>query len=159
NGMTSWRLCHELVESGAIDELDVVVIGQEPLPAYDRVRLTSLLGGSRGEDLVLAGEEGYAEVGIELFLRESVTHIDRDECLVRTDRGKHILYDRLILATGSTPFVPPIPGAERRGVFVYRTVDDLQAVRAYGVGRRRAVVIGGGLLGLEAARAVLDLGL
>ena len=159
NGMTSWRLCHELVDVGATAELDVIVVGQESLPAYDRIRLTTLLGGSRVQDLLLAGEDWYASVGIELLLGETVVQIDRQECSIGTDRGREIFYDRLILATGSTPFVPPIAGAGRRGVFVYRTVDDLQAVRAYSSGRQRAVVVGGGLLGLEAAKAVVDLGL
>jgi nitrite reductase (NADH) large subunit len=159
NGMTSWRLCHELVECGAVAELNVVVVGDERLPAYDRVRLTALLAGARPEDLLLAGEAWYAEAGIELLLGETVTQIDRDECLVRTARGHEILYDVLVLATGSVPFVPPIAGTEKRGVFVYRTVDDVEAIRAHVGARRRAVVIGGGLLGLEAARAVVDLGL
>lgn len=159
NGMTSWRLCHELVESGAASELDVIVIGKEPVPAYDRVRLSSLLGGSRVEDLVLADADWYADAGIELLLGETVVAIDRDECVVRTDRGRDIQYDLLVLATGSTPFVPPIDGTDRRGVFVYRTIEDLQAIRSYGRDRKRAVIVGGGLLGLEAAKAVRDLGL
>jgi nitrite reductase (NADH) large subunit len=159
NGMTSHRLCHELVEHGVLDQLRVVVLGAERHPAYDRVRLTSLLQGGSVEELLLAGPEWYARVGIELHLGEPVEAIDRDECLVRTVLGREVPYDRLVLATGSAPFVPPIPGAHLRGVFVYRTIEDLQAIRRHARGRSRAVVVGGGLLGLEAARAVLDLGL
>jgi nitrite reductase (NADH) large subunit len=159
NGMTSWRLCQELVESGAAEALRIVVFGAERFPAYDRVRLTSLLGGGRVEDLILAGEDWYADAGIELRLGDPVVAIDREECLVRSASGAEIFYDRLVLATGSVPFVPPIPGASLPGVFVYRTIDDLQAIRAAARGRGRAVVVGGGLLGLEAARAAADLGL
>jgi nitrite reductase (NADH) large subunit len=157
--MASARLCHELVAVGAIDDLDVIVVGRERRPAYDRVRLTSLLRGTRVEDILLASEAWYADAGISLLLGESAVEIDRDQCSVRTDVGREILYDFLVLATGSVPYVPPIPGTARPGVFVYRTVDDLETVRAFAAGKARAVVVGGGLLGLEAARAVADLGL
>ncbi len=159
NGMTSWRLCHELAESGAAEHLRVIVIGEERHPAYDRVRLTSLLSGTRSEDLFLATPGWYARAGIELHLGERVVSIDRDECAVTTTTGNVFRYDRLVLATGSVPFVPPIAGAEGSGSFVYRTVDDVEALRGQAERCRTAVVIGGGLLGLEAARAVHDLGL
>jgi len=158
NGMTSWRLCHELVSNRAGANLRIVVIGQEEHPAYDRVRLTSLLAGASIDELLLAGREWYSRAGIELHLGETVIAIDRERRLVRSDR-RTIAYDELVLATGSVPWVPPIPGADRPGVFVYRTIADLEAIRRYGSRRRRALVVGGGLLGLEAAKAVVDLGL
>lgn len=156
--MTSWRLCHELVASGVHAGVRIVVVGQEPHPAYDRVRLTSLLAGASVDDLLLAERGWYESVGIELHLGETVTEIDRKNRFVRAG-ARTLGYDRLILATGSVPFVPPVLDAKRPGVFVYRTVADILAIRLYGSGRRKAVVIGGGLLGLEAAKAVYDLGL
>ena len=139
NGMTSWRLCHELVECGATAALRVVVFGAERYPAYDRVRLTSLLGGGRADDLVLAGEEWYAGAGIELHLGDPIVAIDRDECLVRSASGLEVYYDRLVLATGSVPFVPPMPGTDLPGVHLYRTIEDLQTLRLAARGRRRAL--------------------
>src|SRR5436190_5443606 len=110
NGMTSWRLCRELVDSKAIDDLRVVVIGGERFPAYDRVRLTSMLSGNHAEDLILASEEWYAENDIELRLGDPVTVIDRENCLVRPHAGEVIAFNRLVLATGSVLFVPNLPG-------------------------------------------------
>src|SRR5258706_15606807 len=158
--MMSFRLCKRLVECRACPEsLRMVVFGEEPRPAYDRVHLTELFSGKTPDDLCLAPEGWYAENGIELHLGDPVVAVDRDECLIRSARGVVALYDRLVFATGSRPFVPPVPGVELPGVFVYRTVEDLAALRAYAGERARAAVIGGGLLGLEAARAVHDLGL
>jgi NADPH-dependent 2,4-dienoyl-CoA reductase/sulfur reductase-like enzyme/bacterioferritin-associated ferredoxin len=160
NGMMSYRLCRRLVECGAAPgPMRVVVFGEEPRPAYDRVHLTELFAGRSEEDLCLAPESWYEEHGIDLRLGDPVVAIDRDECEVRSAAGVTVPYDRLVLATGSRPLVPPIPGADLPGVFVYRTVDDLRAILIRARGAARAAVIGGGLLGLEAARAVHALGL
>jgi nitrite reductase (NADH) large subunit len=160
NGMMGFRLARKLVECGATPgPLRVVMIGEEPRPAYDRVRLTELLEGRAESDLTLAPTSWYEEQGIELHLGDPVLRIDRSECTVHTGSGVVVPYDRLVLATGSRPFVPSIPGVELPGVFVYRTVDDLRAIIARSRGAARAAVIGGGLLGLEAARAVHELGL
>src|SRR5581483_11372348 len=97
--------------------------------------------------------------GIALHLAEPIVEIDRDQGWVVSARGRRVAYDALVLATGSAPFVPAIPGTELPGVFVYRTIDDLEAIRAWSARARRAAVIGGGLLGLEAAKAAVDLGL
>ncbi|TMB59251.1 MAG: nitrite reductase (NAD(P)H), partial [Deltaproteobacteria bacterium] len=101
----------------------------------------------------------YASCGITLHLGERVIEIDRTARIVVSSAGRRVAYDALVLATGSAPFVPAIPGVETPGVFVYRTIEDLDAIRAWSARARRAAVIGGGLLGLEAAKAVHDLGL
>lgn len=160
NGMVGWKLCQRLVEIGATKgALRLVVFGEEPRPAYDRVHLTELFEGKTEDELTLAHEDWYASNGIELHLDDPVVLVDRAECLVRSAAGVEVMYDRLVFATGSAPFVPPIPGTDLPGVFVYRTVEDLHAIMEYGRMGVRAAVIGGGLLGLEAAKAVFDLGL
>src|SRR5215831_11015343 len=100
NGMTSWRLCRELAERSAACAMRIVVIGNEPVPAYDRVRLTTLLSGASISGLLLSGAEWYAAAGIELQLGREVTAIDRGRHLVRTSDGREVGYDRLVLATG-----------------------------------------------------------
>ena len=159
NGMMSFRLCQKLVECGAEKLLEIVVFGEEPRPAYDRVHLTDLLSGKTADDLTLAPPSWYAEHGIALYLGDPVVEINTDDCLVRSASGLVVPYDRLVFATGSRPFVPPIPGVDLPGVFVYRTVEHLHAIMDHGYGVERAAVIGGGLLGLEAAKAIYDLGL
>jgi nitrite reductase (NADH) large subunit len=159
NGMMSWKLCQKLVECGAQTALRIVVFGEEPRPAYDRVHLTELFSGKTTEMLTLAPIEWYEDNGIELYLNDPVVLIDREECRVRSASGMEVLYDRLVFATGSRPFVPPMEGTSLPGVFVYRTVEDLYDIMDYARESARAAVIGGGLLGLEAAKAVYDLGL
>jgi nitrite reductase (NADH) large subunit len=159
NGMTGFRLCQKIVECGAHAVLDIVVFGEEPLPAYDRIHLTELFSGKTIDDLTFAPREWYEQNGIELRLGDPVVAIDRGEGVVRSASGFEVPYDRLVLATGSRPFVPPIEGVDLPGVFVYRTVEDLAAIMRHGHSLKRAAVIGGGLLGLEAAKAVYDLGL
>src|SRR5512132_939255 len=157
--MRSFRLCQKLVECGAEKLLEIVVFGEEPRPAYDRVHLTDLLSGKTADDLTLAPPSWYADHGIALDLGDPVVEINTDDCLVRSASGLVVPYDRLVFATGSRPFVPPIPGVDLPGVFVYRTVEHLHAIMDHGYGVERAAVIGGGLLGLEAAKAIYDLGL
>lgn len=159
NGMMSFRLCQKLVECGAEKLLEIVVFGEEPRPAYDRVHLTDLLSGKTADDLTLAPAGWYADHGIALYLGDPVVEISTDDCLVRSASGLVVPYDRLVFATGSRPLVPPIPGVNLPGVFVYRTVEHLHAIMDHGYGVERAAVIGGGLLGLEAAKAIYDLGL
>ena len=159
NGMMCWKLCQKLVECGAQKLLEIVVFGEEPRPAYDRVHLSELFSGKTAEDLTLAPAEWYAAHGIALYLGDPILEINTDDCYVRSASGLEVPYDRLVFATGSRPFVPPIPGVDLPGVFVYRTVEHLEAIMEYGGAVKRAAVIGGGLLGLEAAKAVYDLGL
>jgi len=142
----------------AITERDpswaVTVLAEEPRPAYDRVRLSAFFDGVGAEGLSLASDLP----GVDLRLGEPATALDRAARTVRTASGSHP-YDKLVLATGSAAFVPPIEGADLDGVFVYRTIEDLEAIKARAEGRRHGVVVGGGLLGLEAAGALRLLGL
>jgi len=159
NGMVGHRFCEELATRRTDPGLRIVCFGEEPRPAYDRVHLSDLFSGRSAHDLQLADAAWYAAHGIDLCLGERVVAIDRTHGRVHTTRDREMTYDALVLATGSAPFVPPIPGTDQAGVFVYRTIEDLEAIRAWGATARCAAVIGGGLLGLEAAKAVRDLGL
>lgn len=159
NGMVGFKLCEKLIEAKEEHLYEIVVFGDEPRPAYDRMQLTSYFSGKQPKDLELAPAEWYAEKGISLHVGERVVSIDRKRKHLRTDAGLEIAYDKLVLATGSYPYVPEIEGADVSGVFIYRTIEDLQKIEAYSKGCERAAVIGGGLLGLEAAKAFQDLGL
>ena len=156
NGMVGQRLLEKVA---AAARFDITVLCEEPRAAYDRVHLTSLFDGKTADDLLLAATDFYSTHEIALHLSERATAIDRDSRIVTTSTGRRLPYDRLVLATGSYPFVPPIPGRERDDCFVYRTIEDLEAIAATGRRARSGVVIGGGLLGLEAAKALHDLGL
>jgi nitrite reductase (NADH) large subunit len=136
-----------------------VTFCEEPRAAYDRVGLTSFFAHRDAEKLMLARMEWYEQVGIELHVGDRACVIDRESKTVQSSKGVEIAYDKLILATGSFPFVPPIPGINKKGVFVYRTIEDLQHIIEYSKHSQRCAVIGGGLLGLEAAKAAYDLGL
>ena len=159
NGMVSHKLCTRLVEQPAGGRFKIVVFGEENQPAYDRVHLTQFLSGRMPEQLELAPRSWYEQHNIELHLGDPVTTIDREKKTVRSAGGREVQYDQLVLATGSRAFVPPIEGRDLPGVFVYRTLDDLAQIKAYAANCRRAAVLGGGLLGLEAAKALQDLGL
>lgn len=137
----------------------ITVLGEEPRPAYDRVQLSSFFSGKSADDLSLAPPGFFERHGIALHLGDKALTIDREAKRVHSARGLEIAYDALVLATGSYPFVPPVPGRDRPGCFVYRTIEDLEAIQAAGPDARIGIVIGGGLLGLEAAKALRDLGL
>lgn len=149
-GPTAHRLVEALTGKGF--DGTVTVIGEEPRPAYDRVALTSYLSGTTVEDLTYE-----VPAGIVTRLNSRVTGIDRDSRQVTLADGDIEPYDVLVLATGSAPFVPPVPGAEH--AFVYRTIEDLDAIRVAAKDAVEGVVVGGGLLGLEAADALRSLGL
>ena len=158
NGMVGHHCIEQLVEQGALAHYQVHVFGEERQRAYDRVHLSEYFGGRDAESLALCAADYYSEHGVHAHLHEAVLEIDREQQEVVTANGR-IAYDKLILATGSYPFVPPIPGADGNSRLVYRTLDDLDAIRAAAAGARRGVVVGGGLLGLEAANALKSLGL
>ena len=158
NGMVGHHCIEQLVEQGALAHYQVHVFGEERQRAYDRVHLSEYFGGRDAESLALCAADYYSEHGVQAHLHEAVLEIDREQQEVVTANGR-LAYDKLILATGSYPFVPPIPGADGNSRLVYRTLDDLDAIRAAAAGARRGVVVGGGLLGLEAANALKSLGL
>ncbi len=158
NGMVGHHCVEQLIERGALARYQVHVYGEERQRAYDRVHLSEYFTGKDAEALAL-GEPGlHARHGVHLHLGVPVLEIDRERREVVTAEGRQA-YDRLVLATGSYPFVPPIPGAEGRSRLVYRTLDDLDGIREAAACARRGVVVGGGLLGLEAANALKSLGL
>ena len=152
NGMVG----HRFVElAAAIPGVGITVIGEEPRTAYDRVHLSAYFTGVGAGDLALAPPPSSAAVHVG----ERVTEIDRESKTVRTDGDRRLSYDTLVLATGSYPFVPPIDGRDLAHCHVYRTIEDLDAIRASGAGAEVGVVVGGGLLGLEAANALKNMGL
>jgi nitrite reductase (NADH) large subunit len=162
NGMVGQRFLEKLP---APETLEITVMGEEPRPAYDRVRLSAFFSGKTAEDLALVPPGFFETCGITVRLSARAVSIDRAARTVQTAAGDRVVYDKLVLATGSVPFVPPVPGRDRTACHVYRTIEDLEAIRASAerarAGARAAVgvVIGGGLLGLEAARALRELGL
>jgi nitrite reductase (NADH) large subunit len=156
--MVGQRFLESLTKDGIAD-LAITVLAEEPRLAYDRVNLSKYFSGSSAEDLTLTTREFFDRNGIDLHSGDAVASIDRAGKRVITQSGAEYEYDILILATGSSAFVPPIPGKDRPGVFVYRTIEDLVAISEAGRNSTRGVVIGGGLLGLEAAKALKDLGL
>jgi nitrite reductase (NADH) large subunit len=157
NGMVGHRFVERLVAAGG--DLDITVIGEEGRPAYDRVNLSKFFDGDDADALTLPAPGWYERAGVRLVLGDPVTQLDRSGKVLTTRSGLTLGYDRLVLATGSSPFVPPIEGRDAAGCFVYRTLDDLEAIRAHAAGANVGAVIGGGLLGLEAANALRNLGL
>ncbi len=159
NGMVGQRFCEKLIEFDATRRYRLVTFCEEPRAAYDRVGLTSFFAHRDAEKLMMQRREWYQEHDVELHLGDRACEIDRSHFMVRSQKGAEIEYDAVVLATGSYPFVPPTPGVDKQGVFVYRTIEDLERITKYAERSQSAAVIGGGLLGLEAAKAVLDLGL
>ncbi|MBH9738882.1 nitrite reductase large subunit NirB [Vibrio navarrensis] len=159
NGMVGHQLVEQLVAGGSHLQKRIVVIGEERFIAYDRVHLSGLFAGQSHQDLLLSSEEWYQKLGIELLLGVAVVAVDRVNKTLTLEDDTQLHYDQLVFATGSYSFVPPMPGSERKNVFVYRTLDDLSQIKQACVGAKTGAVIGGGLLGLEAANALRLLGL
>ncbi|MBX5460208.1 MAG: nitrite reductase large subunit [Steroidobacteraceae bacterium] len=157
NGMVGQRFLEHLVEK--THGHSITVLGEEPRAAYDRVQLSAFFSGKSADELSVVPPGFMERHGICLRLGERAAAIDRDRRIVRTSTGDELPYDVLVLATGSYPFVPPVPGRDRAGCFVYRTIEDLEGIRTAAAESRIGTVIGGGLLGLEAAKALRDLGL
>jgi nitrite reductase (NADH) large subunit len=156
NGMVGQRFLEAVAPGSAFS---ITVIGEEPRPAYDRVHLSAFFSGKTAADLSLVPEDFFTRSGITSIFGERVVSIDRIARGLRTSGRRDIEYDTLVLATGSYPFVPPVPGRDRPACHVYRTIEDLELIRASASQARVGAVVGGGLLGLEAAKALLDLGL
>lgn len=165
NGMVGYKFCEKFVAREESKQFKLMVFGEEPRAAYDRVHLSEYFGSRDAKALELAPLNWYAENGIDLVINERVTDIHRNRKTITTASDKEFGYDYLVLATGSAPFVPPIQGIEKKGIFVYRTIEDLEAMLAYAEEikktkpKPKAAVLGGGLLGLEAGKAVMDMGL
>jgi len=156
NGMVGYKFCEKLLAKSTA--FNLVVFGEEPRVAYDRVHLSEYFGGKTADDLLMAPRQWYADNHITLHLGNAVQEIDRASQTVHARSGLVQPYDYLVLATGSSAFVPDIPGVEKAGVMVYRTIEDLEEIKAAAATARVGAVLGGGLLGLEAAKALLDLG-
>ncbi|MCQ4082012.1 nitrite reductase large subunit NirB [Streptomyces sp. RB6PN25] len=159
HGMVGHRFLEALADRRVPDRARVVVLCEEPRPAYDRVQLTSYFSGRTPDELSLVEAEFMTRHGIELHTGDPAVAIDRAARTVTARSGLTVTYDTLVLATGSYPFVPPVPGKDAEGCFVYRTIEDLLAIEEYAAGSRTGAVVGGGLLGLEAAGALKGLGL
>ncbi|MES2890702.1 MAG: nitrite reductase large subunit NirB [Bacteroidota bacterium] len=157
NGMVGYKFCEKILSKTT--NVELVVFGEETRPAYDRVHLSEYFSGKSADDLTLAGIEWYELNEIKLHLGDPVQSIDRVKKVVHSHLGISESYDYLVMATGSAAFVPPIPGVDKQGVFIYRTIEDLEMMQQHARKAKRGVVIGGGLLGLEAAKAMLDLGI
>jgi len=159
NGMVSAKLCSLLVEDGLQSKYQIQVIGDEVHPAYNRVKLSTYVGHRDPESLQLFSREWYEQNNITLKTGVRAQSINREEKLVIIPEGDPVAYDLLILATGSRPNIPPIPGADSKNVYLYRTLIDLDEIMKAAKGKKSATIIGGGLLGLEAAQALQSLNL
>ena len=159
NGPVGHKFLTSLVESGKAAEFNITVFGEERRPAYDRVHLTAWFEERSVDKINMVSDGFYERHHINVHTGDKVTEIDRVNKKVISSAGVEVYYDKLILATGSYPFVPPVPGHKREKTFVYRTIEDLEAITEASTSAKVGTVVGGGLLGLEAAKALKDLGL
>ncbi|MDT0176141.1 nitrite reductase large subunit NirB [Enterobacter sp. BRE11] len=158
NGMVGHRFIEELIDKAGPGQFALTVFCEEPRVAYDRVHLSAYFSHHTAEELSLVREGYYEKHQVNLLLGERAITINREEKLIHSNTGRAVSYDTLIFATGSYPWIPPIKGAEGADCFVYRTIEDLNAIEACARRSKRGAVIGGGLLGLEAAGALKNLG-
>lgn len=160
NGMVGHKFIETMISRGEHLQWNVVTFCEEPRLAYDRVYLSSFFAGKTAEDLsLLPRPTYYAENGITVHLGDKVVSIDKAAKTVTSAKGEVIAYDKLVMATGSFPFVPPVTGRDATGCFVYRTIEDLIGMQNHAKSSKVGVVIGGGLLGLECASALKNMGL
>jgi len=159
NGMAGVRALEELLKL-APDRYDITVFGAEPYPNYNRIMLSPVLAGEKAlDDIVLNDLAWYADNGITLVTGDPVARIDRISRKVITESGKQADYDRLLIATGSNPVIIPVPGHDKTGVIGFRDIADVDAMLDAAKHYKKAVVIGGGLLGLEAANGLMKGGM
>jgi nitrite reductase (NADH) large subunit len=158
HGMVGHKFLESLAEAG-LQDAQVTVLCEEPRPAYDRVHLSAFFSGKTADDLSLVEPGFFERTGFTLRLAAKAAAIERRNKTVTTQDGEVLPYDKLVLATGSFPFVPAVPGRDRPNCFVYRTIEDLEAMKAAGARSKTGTVVGGGLLGLECAKALYDMGL
>ena len=160
-----YKFCEKFAAQSKSKDFKIIVFGEEPRPAYDRVHLSEFFENQDAKALEMAPAEWYLENGIDLIVDEKVSEIHRASKTITTAKNRNLNYDYLVLATGSSAFVPPIKGVKKEGVFVYRTIEDLEGMLGYAAKLKaenpdaKAAVLGGGLLGLEAGKAVMDMGL
>ncbi|WP_437634287.1 nitrite reductase large subunit NirB [Sorangium sp. So ce854] len=159
NGMVGHKFIENMVLGGSLRDWNITTFCEEPRLAYDRVNLSAFFNGKSADDLSMVKPGLYEEAGIHVHLGDRAVSIDRRKKAVTSAKGKTVYYDKLILATGSYPFVPPIKGKDAKGCFVYRTIEDLEAMAAHATSAKVGAVVGGGLLGLEAANALKNMGL
>jgi nitrite reductase (NADH) large subunit len=159
HGMVGQKFLESLAEGTAAADVKVTVLCEEPRPAYDRVHLSKFFAGKSAEDLSLVPEGFFEKTGFQLRLAARAIAIERRDHTITLPDGEVVHYDKLVLATGSYPFVPSVPGRDRPHCHVYRTIEDLEGMQASGKVSKTGVVIGGGLLGLECAKALRDMGL
>lgn len=159
NGMVGHKFIELMRAHESADRYQIITFCEERQTAYDRIHLSEYFSGKTAGELALETPEGYRQKGVQVFVGDRVAAIDRGQQKVTSAAGVEIRYDKLVLATGSYPFVPPIKGKDACGTFVYRTLEDLDAIRSYAENSKVGVVIGGGLLGLECANALKLLGL
>ncbi len=160
NGMVGHRFIEYMLDSGKADQYAITTYSEEPRLAYDRVHLSEYFKeGVKPGDLALTNRDYYREHGVEFVLDDKVVDIDKVTKTITTQSGRTKAYDKLVFATGSYPFVPPIPGKDSEHCLVYRTIDDLGRIKVSGSQSKVGVVVGGGLLGLEAANAIKSMGL
>jgi nitrite reductase (NADH) large subunit len=158
HGMVGHKFLESLADAGVTDA-EVTVLCEEPRAAYDRVHLSAFFSGTTAEELSLVEPGFFERTGFKLRLAAKAVAIERRDKTVTTADGEVLPYDKLVLASGSFPFVPSVPGRDRANCFVYRTIEDLEAMKAAGAKSKSGVVVGGGLLGLECAKALRDMGL
>lgn len=159
NGMVGHRFTEELTDKAGAGQFDITVFCEEPRVAYDRVHLSSYFSHHTAEELSLVKPGFHEKHNITVLTNERVITVNRQEKVLHTNTGRTVHYDKLVIATGSYPWVPPIKGSDTRDCFVYRTIEDLNAIEACARRSRKGAVIGGGLLGLEAAGALKNLGI
>ena len=159
NGMVGHKFLELMVAKGATENWNLITFCEETRVAYDRVNLSGFFSGKTAGDLSLVAPGFYQENGIQIHIGDKAVAINREQKTVSSANGLEVPYDKIVLATGSYPFVPPIKGKEAAGTFVYRTIDDLEAMSDYAKNCQVGVVIGGGLLGLECANAIQNMGL
>ena len=159
NGPVAHKFIEVMLETGKADQYNITVIGEESSPAYNRVYLTAWFETRSVDGIAMGTSDFYADNNINCITSEKITEIDRESKSLTSASGNTYSYDTLILATGSYPFVPPVPGHDRKNTFVYRTVEDLEAITEASKTSKIGAVVGGGLLGLEAAKALHDLDL
>ncbi|PKH23866.1 nitrite reductase (NAD(P)H) [Enterobacterales bacterium CwR94] len=158
NGMVGHRFVEELLEKSAPGQFDITIFCEEPRVAYDRVHLSAWFSHHTTEELSLVREGYYEKHGVKVLIGERAITINREQKVIHSNTGREVFYDKVIMATGSYPWIPPIKGSEGQDCFVYRTIEDLNAIEACSRRAKRGAVIGGGLLGLEAAGALKNLG-